>query len=245
MRILAIESSGKAASLMVYGDGGPEAHAFQNRGFTHSQTLMPMLDSMLQNAGMTLGDMDYIAAARGPGSFTGLRIGLSLAKGLSFGSGLPVIGISSLEALANSIHAESGIICCCMDARRNELYNAIFKAGRDGPERLCADRAVPAAEIAGEIKNLPENLTKAIICIGDGANICYTCLEEIGVKAQLPGAEHMTQNALGVAKAAYRILSDQKTAADDMRDTAANPVYLRLSQAERERNSKNPIQGKE
>ncbi|MDR1117153.1 MAG: tRNA (adenosine(37)-N6)-threonylcarbamoyltransferase complex dimerization subunit type 1 TsaB [Oscillospiraceae bacterium] len=231
MRILSIESSAKAASAAVLRDGQVEAYSFQNRGLTHSRTLLSMLEDMLKNSELEMGGMDYICAARGPGSFTGLRIGISAAKGLSLGSGIPCVGVSTLEAMSCIAPERDGIICCVMDARRGEVYNAIFL--RDGEVgRITEDRAISLGGLAEELKTCG----KEIICVGDAAKMCYNYLRERGIPAFLPAEDRTHQNAVGVALAAYKRIIGHGAAEDG--DFSIAPVYLRLSQAEREKNER-------
>ena len=146
MKILALETSAKSVSVAVVENGAVLA-------LTHSVTLMPLLDSMLKNAGLTAKDMGLIAVAAGPGSFTGLRIGVSAAKGLAWALDLPCCGVSTLEAMAENARAFEGTVICAMDARRQQIYNAVFDC-RDGVlERRCADRAVALEVLAEELKH--------------------------------------------------------------------------------------------
>ena len=151
MKILALETSAKSVSVAVVENGAVLASAYQNMGLTHSVTLMPLLDSMLKNAGLTAKDMSLIAVAAGPGSFTGLRIGVSAAKGLAWALELPCCGVSTLEAMAENARAFEGTVICAMDARRQQIYNAVFGC-RDGVlERRCDDRAVALEVLAEEL----------------------------------------------------------------------------------------------
>lgn len=198
---------------------------FQNCGLTHSATLLPMAENMLKGCGMTVGDMDLIAVARGPGSFTGIRIGIAAAKGLMWGAGKPGCGVSTLEAMAwQNRHAEGTLICCVMDARRSQVYNALFRFCGGRPERLCPDRAISVDELAADLKG------ETPFLIGDGAQLCAGELDSRGMKYLLAPEEQRWQNAWGVALAALN------TPRKQWGDT--DPVYLRLSQAERERNEK-------
>lgn len=126
MRILALETSAKSVSVAVTENGTLLAQAYQDRGLTHSVTLMPLLDGMLKTAGLTLDDMDIIAVAQGPGSFTGIRIGVSAAKGLAWAKALPCCGVSTLEAMAYGVTDFEGVVVGAMDARRQQVYNALF-----------------------------------------------------------------------------------------------------------------------
>lgn len=228
MRILAIESSAVAASAAVVSDGELEAYSFQRRGLTHSQTLLPMIEDMLNNAALDIGDVDRIAVARGPGSFTGLRIGIAAAKGLAFASGKPLVGVSTLAAMARTVSWHNGIICAAMDARRGEVYNALFFSLNGELTRLCDDRAIPLGEIVLSMEG-SHNRRERIICVGDGAGMCYNFLGDNRFDVVLPPPESMHQNAVGVAKEAGYIMNR-----GNFGDLSSEPVYLRLSQAERE-----------
>lgn len=227
MKILAIETSAKSVSAAVVENGVPLASAYQNMGLTHSRTLMPLVDGMLSAAGLRVQDMDLLAAANGPGSFTGLRIGVSALKGLAWALEKPCCGVSTLAAMARNLAHMEGLIICAMDARRNQVYNALFLAHDGVLTRQCPDRAIGLAELAEEIKNRPEPK----FVVGDGAGLCYNHLLEQDVPCRMAPPQLVMQNAVGVALAA------EEMAAAGQVTTARNlvPVYLRLSQAERER----------
>ena len=227
MKILAIETSAKSVSAAVVENGVPLASAYQNMGLTHSRTLMPLVDGMLSAAGLRVQDMDLLAAANGPGSFTGLRIGVSALKGLAWALEKPCCGVSTLAAMARNLAHMEGLIICAMDARRNQVYNALFLAQDGVLTRQCPDRAIGLAELAEEIKNRPEPK----FVVGDGAGLCYNYLLEQGVPCRMAPPQLVMQNAVGVALAAEEMAAaGQVTTARDL-----VPVYLRLSQAERER----------
>ncbi|MBP8640741.1 MAG: tRNA (adenosine(37)-N6)-threonylcarbamoyltransferase complex dimerization subunit type 1 TsaB [Oscillospiraceae bacterium] len=225
MRILGIESSAKSASVALCDENGLVSQYFQNSGLTHSRTLLPMAEDMLKNLSMSLEDVDLIAVSQGPGSFTGVRIGVSAVKGLAWATDKPVCGVSTLLAMAyNGVAAaEDSIICCVMDAKRDQFYNALFVM-RDGiPVRLCEDRAISAAKLVEDI----ENQKKSVFIVGDGASMCYNALENFEVNAILAPEPMRHQSAWGVCMAAKREPSQSVH--------ELLPVYLRLSQAERER----------
>ncbi len=230
MRILAIESSARAASAAVYQDGELTAECFQNCGLTHSRTLVPMLEDMLKNCNLAIKDMDRIAVARGPGSFTGIRIGVAVAKGLAWGSKIPCCGVSTLEAMAWRISyaRPDEVICAVMDARRKEVYNALFKFDGE-PVRLCDDRALSIDMLVSEVKKTG----KSYKMVGDGAKQCYNVFLENGIKASLAPPHLLFQSAWGVACASVKT---EARAPESLK-----PVYLRLSQAERERNSRKKV----
>ena len=227
MKILAIETSAKSVSAAVVEGGVPLASAYQNMGLTHSRTLMPLVDGMLSAAGLRVRDMDLLAAANGPGSFTGLRIGVSALKGLAWALEKPCCGVSTLAAMARNLAHMEGLIICAMDARRNQVYNALFLAQDGVLTRQCPDRAIGLAELVEEIKNRPEPK----FVVGDGAGRCYKYLVEQDVPCRMAPPQLVMQNAVGVALAAEEMAAaGQVTTARDL-----VPVYLRLSQAERER----------
>lgn len=227
MKILAIETSAKSVSAAVVENGVPLASAYQNMGLTHSRTLMPLVDGMLSAAGLRVQDMDLLAAANGPGSFTGLRIGVSALKGLAWALEKPCCVVSTLAAMARNLAHMEGLIICAMDARRNQVYNALFLAHDGVLTRQCPDRAIGLAELAEEIKNRPEPK----FVVGDGAGLCYNHLLEQDVPCRMAPPQLVMQNAVGVALAAEEMAAaGQVTTARDL-----VPVYLRLSQAERER----------
>ena len=155
MLILGLESSAKAASAALCRDGEVLGLYTQCSGLTHSRTLLPMVEDLLKNTETQLADVDAVAVARGPGSFTGIRIGVAAAKGLCWGAQKPAIGVSTLAAIAwNGIAAGEGtLVCCCMDARRQQVYNALFEIKDGKPARLVPDRAISVEELAAELEN--------------------------------------------------------------------------------------------
>ena len=227
MKILALESSAKAASVCLWEEGKVLAESYQNTGLTHSRTLLPMCQSMLANCGIELEEVDVIAAASGPGSFTGLRIGLATAKGLAWPGEKPCCGVSTLEAMAWNLAHVDGVICCAMDARRNQVYNALFQAQGGMLTRLTPDRAISLEELFQG----PEAETRAQILVGDGAELCYNYAVPLGVDLVLAPPHLRFQRATGVARAAA--IQAQRGELVPAGDLSAN--YLRLSQAERER----------
>ena len=225
MLILALESSAKAASVALLKNGECIAVYYQNCGLTHSKTLLPMAQDILRNAGLKIADIDLIAVAHGPGSFTGVRIGVSTAKGLSWAADKPAVGVSATEAMAWGAAGvpEGATICCAMDARRNQIYNALFQHKDGEPCRICEDRAIGLDELAVEL----EERGGTYYIIGDGAELCHNRLKESGISCVLAPEPVRMQSALGVALAA------QKAESGSAHDLL--PFYLRLSQAERER----------
>ncbi len=230
MRILAFETSAKAASVALLEGEILLAESYQNTGLTHSQTLMTMAESLLKNAGFTPQQVEAVAVAAGPGSFTGVRIGVAAAKGFAWGAALPLYGVSTLEAMALQLGVWEGYVLPVMDARRNQVYTASFLAEGGKLTRLTEDRAISLADLGTEIKNWK----KPIFLVGDGSVLCYNTLLEAVPRLVLPVPHRMHQRATGVGLAACAMI-----ARGEHTDPAAvKPNYLRLSQAERERLAK-------
>ena len=152
MKILALETSAKAVSAAVTEDGKVLASGYQDTGLTHSRTLMPIVEHILKNTDLTVQDCDVIAVAAGPGSFTGIRIGVSAAKGLAFAAEKPAVGVSTLAAMARNVAWLDGLVICAMDARRQQVYNALFQAENGTLTRLTPDRAISLGDLAAEVK---------------------------------------------------------------------------------------------
>ena len=229
MKILSLETSAKSVSCAVTENGAPLASAYQCTGLTHSRTLLPMADAMLKNAELTLDDIDAIAIAAGPGSFTGLRIGIAAVKGLAWAADKPCVGVSTLEAMAENVSHIDGLIVGAMDARRSQVYNAVFEAKDGALTRLCADRAISLEELAAELAGE----TRRITVLGDGGTLCHRFLTEHGVKCSLAPAALLYQNAVGVGLAAERAgARGEAVSAQELL-----PVYLRPAQAERLRSA--------
>ena len=235
MRILAFETSAKAASVALLTDGALTAESFQNSGLTHSRTVMKLAQDLLETCELSPADLDFVAWANGPGSFTGIRIGAAAAKGLCWGLELPALPVSTLEAMAwNAVDLE-GVICCCMDARRSQVYNALFRA-RDGAlTRLREDRAISLDELAADLVTLDG----PIHLVGDGALLSWENLRDRVSGLHLISEHLRQQRAAGVGLAGWRavLLGKAENAALSV------PNYLRLSQAERERLAKESKEG--
>ena len=230
MKILAFETSAKAGSVALLEDDKLLAESYQNTGLTHSQTLMSMAQDLLKSAGLTPQDVQAVAVAAGPGSFTGVRIGVAAAKGFAWGGELPCYGVSTLEAMAKSLGAWDGTVACVMDARRSQVYNAQFEANAGVLTRVCDDRAISLEELGQEL----QNAKKPIFLVGDGSLLCYNTLKEAVPGLVLPPEHRMHQRAAGVGLAAWEQI--QKGEPGDGK--TLEPNYLRLSQAERERLAK-------
>lgn len=220
--ILGIDSSAVTAGCALYDGEKIIAEEFLNTAHTHSQTLLPMIETMLKTSGKTLSDVEKIAVTTGPGSFTGLRIGVSCVKGMCFGAEIPCVDVSTLEAVAYNFVGVDGIICACMDARLKQAYNALFKSENGVITRLCEDRAIALSDLSEEL----EKLDGKIILAGDGAVLAHEFTQK---KYELAPLALRFQRGAGVCLAA-----ENKPLAEP---AALMPKYLRLPQAERERNN--------
>jgi len=204
------------------------AQNMQHAGLTHSKTILPMIHALLDGLGMTAADVDKIAVAKGPGSFTGIRIGVATAKGLAWALDKPLIGVSTLEAMAHQAkHLGQGLITPVMDARRAQVYNALFRADGDKLIRLTEDRAIAIEDLFVGDAPLGVPPSDTHLLVGDGATLCYEYLQTINIPAVILPEHLVQQTAWGVAMAAMDLPGEEPG--------AVNPDYLRLSQAERER----------
>lgn len=225
MMILGVDSSAKSASVAVVQDGAVLGEFFVNHGLTHSQTLLPMVEHLLEVLDIPPSALEVLAVNNGPGSFTGIRIGVACVKGIGFAGGQSCVGVSTLLSLAYNIGAYDGIICPVMDARCQQVYNALFEWQDGKPVRLCDDRAISVQALKEEIISAGKN----VILVGDGASLCYNMLSE--EVPQIALAQESLRYARGssVAMAAMQCM-EQAVGADVL-----IPTYLRPSQAERER----------
>jgi len=227
MKILALESSAVACSVCLTEDDHLIAQSYENSGLTHSKTLLPMAEELLKNCGMALKDVDVFAVAAGPGSFTGLRIGVSACKGLAWALDRPCAGVSTLEAMAWNLSLWRGEVCCVMDARRSQVYNARFSSDGAAVIRLTPDRAIGLEELGEELKRDGA----APLLVGDGAALAREALTKLGLEVHMPPPNLRFQSAWGVARAAL----GQAQAGELTTAAQLTPNYHRLSQAERER----------
>ena len=229
MNILAMESSATAASVAYVKDRKILAQGYINAGLTHSTTLMPMTQALPQNANLNLCDVDYFAASVGPGSFTGLRIGISAIKGLSLAENKPCVPVSTLEAMAYNYAYTDTIVCCVIDARCKRFFNAVFKCSADGTvERLCDDRAISYEELEAELnEKYSEN---SIVLVGDGAELAQNLMCNTTADLRIAPSHLRYQQATGVAMAAQKYVECGKTVSSQQ----LLPSYLSLPQAQRE-----------
>ncbi len=229
MKLLSLETSAKCASCAVTDGEKVLASAFVNTAQTHSQTLMPMVNETLSVAGMTVADLDGIAVAAGPGSFTGVRIGVAAAKGLAFADALPCVGVSSLETVAAQFDGvlQTGRLCVLMDARCGQVYTATFIVTAAGLVRETPDEAVAAADV---LSRLQQDDTPVLLA-GDGAALWFTPWQAVLPQARLAPDGCRYPTAVGVALAAEKAFARGEAVSA----AALQPIYLRLPQAERER----------
>ena len=223
MKILSIDSSAKSAGAALTDGNRLISECFVNAGLTHSKTLLVMIDNVLRQADMGFDSVEGIAVNSGPGSFTGIRIGVALAKGLAFKNNLPVCGISTLESIAYNFAHEKCVVCSCMDARVSRVYTALFRCGDGRAERITPDSAATVDDIISQLRGYSEKIYLA----GDGADVYYDRFREFD-NVILPPEKLRLQNAYSVSLAAAN--------GGKFEDSSAlAPVYLRLPQAERER----------
>lgn len=233
MLILSIDSSATAASVALFEDSKLVGEFFVNTDFTHSRTLVPMIDNLLTVTGKTVSDVELVAVSNGPGSFTGVRIGVSVAKGIAFPDDLPCMAVSTLESMAYNLVLTDCIVCAVMDARRNQVYNAMFSIEYGEVHRLCDDRAISLEDLKKEIAEQYEG--KRVILVGDGSTVAMRELMDLQRSVEMAPESQRFQRASSVALAAQcRLNAGEKP----KKSSELLPSYLRLSQAERERQEK-------
>lgn len=224
--ILALDSCAKVASVAVCRGDTPLWSKTLSNGYTHSENLLPMIEEALASLSLKVCDIDVFACSSGPGSFTGVRIGVATVKGLAFGKNKPCVSVSALEALAENLKNRCGIICAAMDARRSQVYTAIFESDGKNLKRLCDDKAISAAELCDELAKY----SKTIYVCGDGYDVVVNEAAKSSIVLGTVTEDEKLPNAVSVAKVALRSRSTS--------DVALSPTYLRLPQAERERNER-------
>ena len=224
MKILALDCTATVCSVALCEDETPVALYTLNNGNTHSESLLPMIETVLRHAHLSVSDVDLFACTEGPGSFTGVRIGCATIKGLAFDRQKPCIGISTLEALAENLQGLDGLLCPVMNARRGQVYNALFRFENGAIQRLCPDRAIALTELDKELAGE----TTVRLC-GDGYELAVSALTQASLT---PTPSFLIpQNAGSVARCALRAYQTGKSGTD----SSLKPTYLRLPQAERER----------
>lgn len=230
MKILAVDTSATAASVAVAEENKLIGEFSINTALTHSQTLMPMVDELLKNTGLSVNDIDAAAVNAGPGSFTGVRIGVAAVKGIAFPKNLPCVSVSTLESMAYNMLGNDCIVCSVMDARCSQVYNALFRVKGCTVTRMTDDRALSLTDLKNELQNINEK----VVLVGDGAVLCSKFLGEELENIMIAPFNNRIQTASSVAYAAFEKINNGETVkADELM-----PVYLRLPQAQREHNKK-------
>lgn len=224
MKILAVDSSAKSASVAVCENGRLISECFVNASLTHSRTLMPMIDNALSQADMKISEIDAFCVNAGPGSFTGIRIGVAAVKGLALAENKSCAGISTLESIAYNFTDDDCIVCAAMDARCNQVYTALFRCRNNAVERICEDKAISIDTLCEELSGFDDKIYLA----GDGAEICLKSFGDKLPNVYVSGENRRYQRAFGTALAA------EKNNAAFTDSALLAPVYLRLPQAERE-----------
>ena len=228
MKILAFDGTAKAASVAVADGDRILAHCTVDNGLTQSELLLPMAEDMLKSLKLSFADIGLFATSVGPGSFTGVRIGVSLIKGLAFGRDIPCVSVSTIEALAENLRGLRGIIVPCMDARRGQVYSATFISDGVEMKRLCEDRAIALSELAEELRAYAG---ESIYLSGDGYAVAKKALSAAGIELCETPDLLILENAASVARVAKR----KYESGEYVNDSELSPVYLRMPQAERER----------
>ena len=231
MKILAIDTSAKAASACIAQEDKIIGEFFINTSLTHSQTLMPMIEQLCKNAQVPISEIEAVAVNAGPGSFTGVRIGVAAAKGLAFDKSLPCVAVSTLESMAYNALGSDCVVCAVMDARCSQVYNALFRVSGEKTERLCSDRALSLTDLEQDIKAYGG---EKIMLIGDGAEITFEFLRNSLSNVILAPVNIRIQKASSTALAAFKRISEGKLTTDEK----LMPAYLRLPQAQRELNKR-------
>lgn len=230
MKILSVDSSSVSASVAITENGEIIAEEFINNGLTHSQTLMRMVEKTLNDAEISIKDIDLFAIANGPGSFTGVRIGIASVKGMADALNKKCLAVSTLEAIAEPLKNEDVIACAVLDARCNQVYTAIFENGK----RLCDDKAVLIDELGVELKNY----NKKVVFIGDGSILCYEKLKDVVTNIDIADESIRYVHGSSVGFVAEEKIKNGESPIDSAKLV---PFYLRLPQAERELNNKNSL----
>ncbi|TYO99534.1 tRNA threonylcarbamoyladenosine biosynthesis protein TsaB [Geothermobacter ehrlichii] len=221
-RVLVVDTSTPAGSVALCEDGRVLAEYFRRLPGTHTDWLLAAVDRLLADAGTTLGELSLLAVVQGPGSFTGLRVGIATVKGLAMAAGLPVIGLSSLELLAAAVPFARMPVCALLDARKKEVYAALFDTANGLPVPLGVERVLPPERLAGELDG-------DILFVGEGAEVYRAFLaKRLGARAHFAGA------AFQLPRASFggRLALAKEAAGEAVSAAVLRPVYIRSSEAE-------------
>ena len=227
MKILAFDSTARAASVAVLEDGQLLGQYNIDNGFTHSELLLPMAENLLKSLGIDITEIGLFAAAVGPGSFTGVRIGAALVKGLAFGRDIPCVEVSTLEALAENMTGTVGCIIPVMDARRSQVYTATFSSNGEDMKRITEDRVMPISDLANELSDLREE----VYIVGDAYRSVHAAFVKAGVNVKSTPPLARGGSAYSIGRVAYKTFTEGGAVSD----RELSPRYLRMPQAERER----------
>lgn len=228
MKILALDSTAEVCTAALCEDDRLIAEMTVNTGNTHSETLLPVVEQLLKISETSLDEIDAFACSTGPGSFTGVRIGAATIKGIAYGKNKPCVSVSTVEALAYNLQSFNGILCPVMNARRNQVYNALFECLDGVIKRLTPDRALSIDELDEELAAL----NRPIYLCGDGYEITEKGFKK--TKIGLVPFRQRLQSGYSVALCALQKIAN----GDTLTDAELVPIYLRPSQAERERNER-------
>ena len=228
MIILAFDGTAKCASCAVLREDVCLGEYNIDNGLTQSELLLPMAESLMRSLKLSFSDVDLYATSVGPGSFTGVRIGAALVKGLAFGRDIPCASVSTLDALAENARGLKGIIVPAMDARRGQVYTAIFRCDGENMEKLTEDLAISIKDLASMLREYGD---EHIYLVGDGYEVAKKGLTEDGLTIEITPRALRNESAASVARVALRQYKEGKTVSD----SELSPTYLRLPQAERER----------
>ena len=226
MKILAFDSTATSASVAVFDDDNLIGEFFINTKQTHSQTLLPMAESLLKNTKVDVKDIDLFAVNTGPGSFTGVRIGVAAVKGMAMALNKPCVAVSTLDSMAYNLLDVNCTAVCVMDARCNQVYNANFKVDNGNVEKLCDDRALSIDELTDELKSVDGH----IVLVGDGAKLCFDKMKDAIPNIKIASIQNRYQKASSTALVALNLYNNGKTLTPE----ELMSYYLRLPQAERE-----------
>ena len=232
MKILGVDSTATSASAAVLSDGKILSLNFSNTGLTHSQTLLPMIENALKSAGVAVNDIDLFAVSYGPGSFTGVRIGVAAVKGIAQPLNKKCICVSTPEVIAKSLENTGCYAVAVMDARCNQVYTAQFDC-LGGFKRMTEDSAITIDELGEQLKSVD----REIVLIGDGTEVAYKKLKDVIPDIRTASSSIRYQSAADVALIAMEMYNSDETVAVTPHEVLPN--YLRLSQAERELKNKN------
>ena len=230
MKILAVDTSATSASVCVAQEDKIIGEFSINTALTHSQTLIPMIEQLAEKTGVTLDNIDAIAVNAGPGSFTGVRIGVAAVKGIAFSRNIPCVSVSTLESMAYNMLDNDCIICSVMDARCSQVYNSLFRVKDGKVTRLIEDRALSLTDLKLDLQKYNEK----IILVGDGAEITFNYFENSLQNVFLASVNNRVQKASSIACVAFEKINNGET----LNASELMPVYLRLPQAQRELNKK-------